>query len=215
MKTNLYLFLALFFIPLLTKAQDISNNETNDYSILKYSPVSLVNVHFPSIQFAYEHNIKEGRSMQYELGSIFLPAGSSTAHDLFTFRVLAEYRWYKAPLSAGQNKFQGIGFRFQKQYLQEVEFREPLLRLTKSHTATGFYYTRGVQWKYNNGMTAEFGAALGVQYYDVSILDIPEGGDESNYYETKPNDFTSFSPFNLVVPMGFVVLKVGYDFKKK
>lgn len=209
MKRNLYIIAILFCIPFLMNAQDL--NESTEYRILKFSPISAANIHFPSVQFAFEHSIGEKTSMQYELGG--LRGDNILNRDLTVFRVLTEYRWYKEPVHIGQNTFHGIGFRFQKQYVKEVEFGSTeLFRLTKSHTATGFYYTRGSQWKHKNGFVFEFGAALGVQYYDVSVLNIPEGTNEEDYRESA---LLSFDPGSLVVPMGFVVLKVGYDFKKK
>lgn len=218
MKNNIYIIFVLFLMPFLMKAQDTEIDVPQNYGIIKYSPTSLVNFPFPAIQFAYEHNIAERRAMQYELGGLFLLKGQfGVNHDLTVMKVLSEHRWYKAPLSQGRNKFQGVGLRFQKQYRDEVEFgQSELLRLTKSYTSVGAYYTRGRQWKFDNSMTLEFGASLGVQYFDVSVLNIPDGAEEADYSEKGFffNYHTAFPVGNFIRPMGFLYFKIGYDFKK-
>ena len=217
MKNKIYLIFALLLMSLFTNAQNESQETFTDFKIIKYSPMSLVNIHFPAIQFAYEHSLTEKRSMQYELGGILLNR-KITNYRLTVGRVLLEHRWYKAPFNrAERNTYQSIGFRFQKQYQHDKEFVQKggIIRLTKSYTATGFYYSRGIQWKYNENMFFEFGGALGIQYYDVSVLNIPEGTNESDYgqYEGFLN-FWAYGPGNLVVPMAFLVLKVGFDYRK-
>lgn len=212
-----YLFL-LLIIPTISNAQintdDSVTDDTPMFHVIKYSPISLVNLNFPSIQFAYERALSKRTSIQYELGGIFIPKGNILfRQELTSIRLLTEHRWYKAPFKKGNNKFQGIGLRLQKQYRQEVEYgNTALLRLTESHSSAGLYYTRGVQRKYNNNLIVEYGAAVGGQYYNVSIQDLPEGSNLQDRFVS--NRTVQFNPGNTFVPIAFLVLKVGYDFKK-
>lgn len=209
MKTK-FTFIILFCLStFIVNAQEL--DEISNYRIIKYSPISLVNIHFPAIQFAFEHNIGESRAMQYELGGIFLPNFFLTSNSLITHRALVEHRWYRNPMQMGGNKYQGVGFRFQKQYQNDEEFRveNALLALTKSNTATGFYYTRGRQFQFEK-MTFELGSAIGIQYYDVSIRNVPNGIEESSLPQ---NSLFEFATGSLVVPMAFVVCKIGFGWK--
>jgi len=210
-------FLFLTFNQVNAQSETIETIETieNINLIIKYSPVSLANVIYPSMQFALEHRIGERRTLQYEFGGLFYknPLYSNRGNTTI-FRGLLEYRWYKeTPTFDKKNKFQGIGFRFQQRVDDETQFsfaREGfvnILSLDNVNTATGVYYTRGFQRVYKNRFSIEFGGSFGIQYYDVSVRDMPQGTDEIALNNT--TGLFAFQPGSLFVPMGFLVLKVG------
>jgi hypothetical protein len=212
------IFISLLFLTFnqLNAQSETKETKENINLIIKYSPMSLVNVIYPSMQFALEHRIAERRSLQYEFGGLYyrnplvLTRGNTTV-----FRGLVEYRWYKeTPTFDKKNKFQGIGFRFQQRVNAETPFTlrrddfQNILSLDNVNTATGVYYTKGFQRVYDGKISVEFGGSLGIQYYDVSVRDAPEGVTELAL--NNDSGLFAFQPGSLVVPMAFLVLKVGF-----
>lgn len=212
MKTKLIIISILCLHFFSVNGQNSENIQK--YRMIKFAPTSLMNPFFPAIQFSFEHNIMENQSLQYELGGIFLNESQLFSQPIATHNALVEYRWYRDMNQYGKNKYQGVGFRFQKQYSQDVEFivDNGLLELTTSLTTTGLYYTRGRQWKYEKLMM-EFGSRLGMQHIDYSVYNLPEGVEESQFTNLS---FFSFFQSNIpFLPIMNIYFKVGFGWESK
>jgi hypothetical protein len=212
----------IFFISLLAfstvylTAQENPLDTSSIHSIIKFSPISTVNITAPTILFGYEHKIAANKTLQYELG--FLTWNNYT--DLFlsnrsiSYRVNVEHRWYRSEFQRNKkNKYRAVGFRFQQRIDENQEFNIEFddyistLHLDNINTSAGFYYAKGFQQVFKNSVTFDFGGALGVQYYNVGTSKTPE--TNQNIIDVRNTRYYAIQPGHYAFPMAFVVLKLG------
>ena len=129
------LLVVVFVIPCIMNAQE----NVNPKIIIKFSPISLLNIETPMIQFGGEIFIRHRQSLQYEVGYFsdnFMTAPtngyqtvnsftgqmtSSTTYKGFGGRIRIEYRFYRENLYTDKfNWYQGLGMQL-KQINQDYD----------------------------------------------------------------------------------------------
>lgn len=215
-----FIFILLLIINCLSTgfAQQEQSKTQPDY-ILKFTPTATFNVITPGVQFGLEQRLVEGKSMQYEVGILSHRLGLSyTDGNMFGYRLRAEYRKYRNNFE-GTNKFGGWILEGKQRFLEdefmlqhpELAFTERYnerLILTRVTTSASVYYTRGVQYFYENNFTVEIAAGIGARYLRSAALNIPDGINTENlrdqdHYEIDINNSS-------VLPVGFLCLRIGY-----
>lgn len=222
-------FICLFGCPILS-AQATLIHPIPKFT-LKYSPISLVDVFAPSIQFAVEQRIANRQSLQYEAGYLTSFGGRYiNPNSLEGYRLRLEWRRYKqldvlrSQSSPEKNWMKYTGFqvmwmqhfvdqsklfcRDNCNYFQQIDY------LTSTYNIAGYWH---FGWVYRSGnFRLEFGNAVGLRVIDIKDTGIPGDAEAAN------NGFNNRSVFfrtpgrDLRFPFfsATVVVKVGYVLKK-
>ena len=225
MKTKFTIIaLSLLFSVVNTNAQNTSTDSITLKGIVKFSPISAVNPVFSAIQFAYEQPLNQRLSLQYELG--FRPdskkASSILLNPYYGINSKVEVRKYKSSFKIGKNHFHGIGLNYSQRtnkgitYHYDQETYTDVLVLNNRMNNFGIYYTMGRHWLYDNGLSLELGASIGFRYYTISPMNVPNGVNKDDLYNSNSINIFGFFPTYSINLLRYTFLsgifKVGYAF---
>lgn len=220
MRFTFILFLIINCLSIGFAQQEQAKNQP-EY-ILKFTPTATFNMITPGVQFGLEKYLTEGKSIQYEVGLLSHRLGLSYADgNMFGYRLRAEYRKYRETFE-GTNTFGGWVLEGKQRFLEDNfllrhpdlgfsnTYNERLL-LTRVTSSASIYYTRGIQFFYENNFTLEIAAGAGVRYLRSSVLNAPDGIIVENLNDR--DEYEVDIGKNSVLPVGFLCLRIGYVLK--
>lgn len=207
---TLTLFLFASITPINAQKDEI---ETEPNFTLKYSPLSILSLQTPMIQFAGENFIKSNIGLQYELGvlsSDILKPRNSGSRSLFGGRLKTEIRSYKYThyYRVKVRQFWGFGIRGQQVFVNQThQFCVPTtncgsirtIPMRESTAEISLYASFGSQYFFTKHFFVEANLFGGITRQN-DYYTLPESLQHTAYHTPR---WTTHILFNTLIYIGY------------